>query len=188
MNTEPVKKTKLCETFKSTDTYSFCKSPLHWSLKIISLIFWNEFKVFFILNLDKLGHLSNANEKESVKAHFAIPVSFSGSTKELHKIIWIVRSFWLVYKFVFIGPWSSKRMSAVQLAVSKLWEFPFFERYKTIPRQSLWKLSSRSKLEMQSRVFSNSPKRLPFFPGYEVTENIFYFLNLVFVNRDYNSQ
>ena len=49
------------------------------------------------------------------------------------------------------------------------------------PRQSLWEFSSRWKPSISSRVFtdllSNSPKRSPrFSPGYEGTENMFYFL------------
>ena len=50
------------------------------------------------------------------------------------------------------------------------------------PRQSLWEFSSRWKPSNPSRVFTdlltNSPKRSPrFSPGFEGTENMFYFLN-----------
>ena len=50
------------------------------------------------------------------------------------------------------------------------------------PRQSLWEFSSRWKPSTASQIFtdllSNSPKRSPrFSPGYEGTENMFYFLN-----------
>ena len=54
------------------------------------------------------------------------------------------------------------------------------------PPQSLWEFSSRWKPTTASRVFtnllSNSPKRSPWFsPGYESTENMFYFLINVLV-------
>ena len=59
------------------------------------------------------------------------------------------------------------------------------------PRQSLWEFSSRWKPSIGSRVFtdllSNSPKRSPpFSPGYEGTENMFYFLNLILFIKDKN--
>ena len=40
-----------------------------------------------------------------------------------YKIIWIVRGFWLVLKYVFIVLWSTKMMWAMWLIVSELWEF-----------------------------------------------------------------
>ena len=54
------------------------------------------------------------------------------------------------------------------------------------PRHSLWEFSSRWKPSTASRVFtdllSNSPKCWPrFSPGYEGTENMFYFLNVVYI-------
>ena len=54
--------------------------------------------------------------------------------------------------------------------------------YKIIS-QSLWEFLSRWKLSTAPRVFtdllSNSPKCLPrFSPGYEGTDNMFYFLNI----------
>ena len=58
------------------------------------------------------------------------------------------------------------------------------------PRQSLWEFSSRWKPSIASRAFtdllSNSPKRSPWFsPGYEGTENMFYFLDKMSVfNQD----
>ena len=40
-----------------------------------------------------------------------------------YKIIWIVRAFWLVYKCVFIGLWSTKMTSGKWLTVYELREF-----------------------------------------------------------------
>ena len=59
------------------------------------------------------------------------------------------------------------------------------------PRQSLWEFSSRWKLSTASWVFtdllSNSPKRSPWFsPGYEGTENMFYFSNVNDQSKSFN--
>ena len=106
----------------------------------------------------------------------------------------------------FIALWRTKMTWAMLLAVFKLWEFKvrasytvflfvkvennFIKEIKHVhasiacwkPRQSLREFSSRWKPSTASRVFTdllpNSPKRSPrFSPGYESTENMFYFLN-----------
>ena len=101
------------------------------------------------------------------------------ASRNYYKIIWIVHVFWLVYKCVFVGLWSTKMMWAIWLPQSPSWEnLQFHERNLN---KSLWEFLSRWKPSTASQVFTdlllNSPKRLPWFsPGYEGTENIFYFL------------
>ena len=56
------------------------------------------------------------------------------------------------------------------------------------PRQCLWEFPSRWKRSTASWVYtkllSNSPKCSPgFSPGYEGTENMFYFLNIIAINK-----
>ena len=106
-----------------------------------------------------------------------------------YKIIWIVRGFWLVCKWVFVALWSTKMTWAMWLIVYELWEFTlrasytvflfvktennFIKEIKHVVRAFIASTASR----VFTDLLSNSPKRLPrFSPGSESTENMFYFL------------
>ena len=124
--------------------------------------------------------------------------------KTFYKMIWIVRALWLVYKCVFIALWSTKirgQYGWLCLQVVRIYSFVkeiklyirasyiFFLFVKTENNNFIKKIkhvlrpfTSRWTPSTASWVFtdllSNSHKRLPWFsPGYEGTENMFYFLN-----------
>ena len=54
-----------------------------------------------------------------------------------YKIVWIIRAFWLVNKWVFIALWSTKMTRERWLAVSILWEFTVSWKKSNYTRASI---------------------------------------------------